>query len=409
MVAQGIWWSGYDLFPFVLAKSLAAPGWLITVSVILESMAMLLALYWGQLMARGGRRRWLIRGGVGGRLILLAAPLAGTAMQFLLLLSVVYFFMALVYPAQNGILQANIRPARHGRVFGLGALVQYSTAAATSLAVGAVLDRDPGLYRWVYPVLGTVGFLYPVALARLPRPAGDATPDPAPGPQNVFVVPRLPLGAVQWRRLAGAALAPFREAVAIFGADRKFLWFEVNFMIYGVAYLMLIPVMPLFFTRELDLSYRQISMARVLIASLGMAALGPSMGRLMDRIHPARLCTLSFAILVFFPLALSVGPALAPGSPALTAYAAFAFYAAAMAGINVTWNVGSISFAPAGRGANYQGIHVAMVGVRGLLGPLLGYLLLAAADYQSVFLAAAAVFAVSAASSYALGRSLRSG
>jgi MFS family permease len=288
-------------------------------------------------------------------------------------------------------------------VFGLGALVQYSTAAVVSLAVGAVLDRDPDLYRWVYPVLGATGFVYLLVLARLPRPAGDATPDP----EDVFVVPRLPLGSVQWRRLAAASVAPFREALATFRADGKFLWFETNFMIYGIAYLMLIPVMPLFFTQELNLTYREISSARVLIASLGMAMLGPAMGRLMDRIHPVRLCTISFGIIGLYPLALAVGAAVMPDRPALTAYVAFAFYAVGMAGINVTWNVGSISFAPEGQGGYYQGIHVAMVGIRGLLGPLMGFALLTLASYRVVFGVSAAIFLVSSISSAVLGRRLR--
>ena len=50
MVAHGVWWAGYILFPFVLGKSLAAPGWLVTVSVTMETTAMLAwssqLMYW---------------------------------------------------------------------------------------------------------------------------------------------------------------------------------------------------------------------------------------------------------------------------------------------------------------------------------------------------------------------------
>ncbi len=402
MIAQGVWWSGYLLFPFVLAKSLAAPGWLVTVSVVMETTFMLLAVFWGQLMDRGGRRRWLVWGGVGGRLSLLLAVFTATAGQFLVLIGLAYFFAALVYPAQNGILQANIPAARRGRVFGLGAMVQHFTAAATSLLVGYLLDLDPGLYRLVFPAIGAVGFLYLLILARLPRPEGDTAHDPA----GIFVVPRLPLGRPRWRRLGPALVTPYREAVATFRADRAFFWFESNFMIYGIAYMMLIPVMPLFFTQELNLSYREISSARVLIASVGVASLGPLMGRLMDRIHPVRLCTISFGIITLYPAALAVGAALMPDRPALVAYVAFAFYSLGMAGITVTWNVGSISFAPPGQGGYYQGIHVAMVGIRGMLGPVLGFALTTWAGYREVFVVAAAVFIAASLSSAALGRTI---
>jgi len=402
MFSQGIWWAGYLLFPFIMAKSLGASDWMVTIAVTLETSGMLLALYWGQLMARGGRRRWLLRGGLGGRVVLVLVFFVQTPLQFLLLLGVVYFFASLVYPAQNGILQSNICPERRGRIFGWGALIQHLTAAGTSLIVGYLLDRDPNLFRWIYPVLGLTGFVYLWVLARLPRPDGDTTVDSG----GVFVVPKLPLGKVQWRRLLGATITPFREAVDTFREDRNYLWFETNFMIYGLAFMMLIPVLPLFFIQELDLSYKEISSSRVLISSLGVALLGPAMGRIMDRFHPVRLCTLSFAVIALYPITLAVGSVIHLDNPALIAYAAFGFFSLGMAGVNVTWNVGSISFAPPGQGGYYQGIHVAMVGVRGLLGPSLGFLVLKLMGYWEVFALSALVFLLSATSSALLGRQL---
>ena len=130
------------------------------------------------------------------------------------------------------------------------------------------------------------------------------------------------------------------------------------------------------------------------------------MGRLMDRIHPVRLCTLSFGVIALYPMALAAGAVLAPGHPVGTVYLAFGFYSLGMAGINVTWNVGSISFAPEGQGGYYQGIHVAMVGIRGLLGPLLGFALVNLLGYREVFVVSAVVFLAASASSASLGRRL---
>jgi MFS family permease len=409
MVFQGLWNAGYILFPFVLAKSLGAPGWLVTLSLTMETTGMLLALYWGQLMVSGGRRLWLFRGGLGGRVILLLTLAVQTAGQFAVLIGVVYVFAALVYPAQNGILQDNIRAERRGQVFGWGALVQNLTMAVTSLLVGRLLDGDPGSFRIIYPVLGCLGFVYPLLLSRLPRPHGDLSHDPV----DIFTVPRLPLGPVRWRRLGTALITPFREAAATFRADRAYLWFESNFMIYGVAYMMLVPVVPLFFINELDLNYKQISAARVLIASLGVAMLSPLAGKLMDRLNPVRLSSISYAVVSLYPVSLALGAVLLPDSPALGAYLAFAMYSVGMAGINVTWNMGSIAFAPPGQGGYYQGIHVAMVGIRGLIGPAIGFTVLRLMGYREVFVLSALIFLVASASSMlldrALGRTITSG
>jgi len=404
MVAQGVFYAGYLLFPFVLGKSLAAPGWLVTVSVTMETTAMLAALYWGHLLARGGRRRWLFWGGLGGRAVLVLMLAVHTAVQFTLLLAPVYLVMAMVYPAQNAILQANIRRERRGAVFGWGALAANLTSAATAVVVGKMLDAAPGRYGVVYAAIGAIGFLYPLALASLPRPAHDATPDPR---AVFFAVPRLPLGPIRWRRLAGALLVPFRDAAVTFGRDRAYFWYEMNFMIYGVAYLMLVPVVPLYFVNELDLSYQAISSSRVLIATLGVALLSPAAGKLMDRLHPVGLATVSNAVIAFYPVMLALIAPWFAARPDLGAYLAFAVYSVGMAGVNVGWNVGSISFAPDGQGGHYQGIHVALVGIRGLIGPAVGFVVLRLLGFREVFVLAALVFMAAAFSSLLLGRWLR--
>lgn len=399
--AQGFWYTGMILFPFVLAKSLDAPAWQVTLAVVMETTGMMLALYWGQLMQHGGRRRGLFWSGLLGRVVTVAALAVHTSTQMLWLLGIVYFFTALVYPAQNGILQENIHPSRQGKVFGRGALVQHLTAAGLSLVVGWVLNRNPDYFRYVYPVLGIVGFLYPLILAGLPRPQDDATHDPP----RYFTVPRLPLGAVKWRRLPRAIIQPFAEAVRTFRDDRNFAWFEGNFMIYGIAYMMLIPVVPLFFANELHLSYQEISSSRVLIGSLGVALLGPLAGQLQDRFHAVGLSTLSFSIVALYPAALAAGAWLnGAAHPALVAYAAFGIYSIGMAGIMVTWNIGSLAFAPKGQGGYYQGIHVTMVGIRGVLGPAIGFVVLETLGYREVFLLAVAIFVTAAISSAFLRR-----
>jgi hypothetical protein len=99
-----------------------------------------------------------------------------------------------------------------------------------------------------------------------------------------------------------------------------------------------------------------------------------------------------------------LGTLLLPGSPALGAYLAFGVYSLGMSGINVTWNIGSIAFAPHGQGGYYQGIHVAMVGIRGLIGPAIGFSVLHFMGFREVFALSALIFLTAAASSVLQGR-----
>jgi len=72
----------------------------------------------------------------------------------------------------------------------------------------------------------------------------------------------------------------------------------------------------------------------------------------------------------------------------------------------MTWNMGSIAFAPPGQGGYYQGIHVAMVGIRGLVGPAIGFMVLHLLGYREVFVLAALIFLTAAGSSVLLGRKM---
>jgi len=197
---------------------------------------------------------------------------------------------------------------------------------------------------------------------------------------------------------------PFLEAVATFRQNRQYLWFEANFMTYGLAFMVLMPILPILFNSRLHLDYEQISTARVLIAQTGVALLGPFMGRFMDRYHPARLCQLAFALMILFPLGLLLASRAGESHGAQYVYLAFCCYALGMAGVNIAWNVGSITFAPAGLGSHYQGIHVAMVGIRGLLGPGLGFAVYRLLGLERVFWLAAILFLASSISSAWLGR-----
>ena len=409
MIFQGIWWAGYLLVPFVLAKSLAAPATLITLAVAMDTGGMFLALHWGHLLARGLGRQVTFWGGVAGRLIFLLSFLTTSAASFLILLAVVYFFAALVYPAQNGILQANFRPRLQGRIWGLGTSIQNFVAVATSLVMGMVLDRDPDLYRAVYAVIGCCGFVYLLVLSRLFLPATvvpGGTEQPAM-PDCGTGEPRLPPPLPAWEllragRLLRGLVRPFSEALTIFRRDRGYLWYEINFTVYGMAFLMIYAMLPGLLASHLGLSYEQISTGRIVIAQAGVALLAPLMGRFSDRHHPARLCQLAFGIMALFPVGLILAHDLQTSRPDLLVYAVFAVYAVGMSGVNIGWNVGSISFAPPGQGSRYQGIHVALVGVRGLLGPGLGLVIYRLYGMTQVFVVAFGFLVVASFSAGAL-------
>lgn len=74
-------------------------------------------------------------------------------------------------------------------------------------------------------------------------------------------------------------------------------------------------------------------------------------------------------------------------------YGAFVIYGIAMAAVNIGWTMGPIYFAGRNDSAAYMGAHVALVGVRGVIGGPLGmFIYRSAGTPRATFAAATALF-----------------
>jgi len=217
-----------------------------------------------------------------------------------------------------------------------------------------LLDRHPEAWPWAYAVGGLAAAYGYTHWSRLRR----SRPPPPP------------VGLVE----AGSPLQALLR-------DRTFLAFEACFMVYGIGFLALQPVLPIFLVDELHVSYSQVGAARGFAFWLAFMLSGPVTGRLADRFGILRVGASCYALLAGFPLLLL---ALPTQGPALL-YPAFALYGLAMGGVNLAWNLGPIVLARGGDPLPYLNAHVALVGVRALIGMVGGTVLLGAVGSRPVF------------------------
>jgi hypothetical protein len=156
----------------------------------------------------------------------------------------------------------------------------------------------------------------------------------------------------------------------------------------------------------LGFTFFQMAQATGFYSQVFVMLILPLAGLVYDRIDLWRLWTVSLALLLGYPL-LMLGAYLTRLAP--MAYSSFVFYSLGIAGIMILWNLGSLRFAGQGDSLLYQGIHVALTGIRGLFGPLLGYLLIARSGFPAVFLASAGLLALAGAISLACHRRQKAG
>jgi len=102
----------------------------------------------------------------------------------------------------------------------------------------------------------------------------------------------------------------------------------------------------------------------------------PILGAVLDRTNPIYLSKVSFFTLIAYP-ALLIAAWFLRGSAEPLFYLSFAAFGFAMAGVTLTWNVGPMYFAATPQEIpRLMSVHVTLTGVRGLLVPIAGYLLL---------------------------------
>lgn len=391
-------WNGvstgiFILADVILAKALDAPAWQITLLATLGPAANLFSFYWaGQVVGRRKAGAFLLSG-ILGRLTL-ATLLIWRTPACMIVLSFLYNVAgALMITALNAVFQSRYpertRPVRFGIATSISAL--FSIVAA--MIAGSLLQRHEGIFPWLFAFSGFTGFLSAWHLYRMERLPGEK--------RGLFNWLLLGLDGIKRRLRPGAdearrqrVRASFAIAARIFRENPHFVRFERDYMIYGFAFLSVVPILPIYIVRDLSMNYQQLSASKGLWALIGQLVLSPLLGIALGKLRPLRFTGRFFLLLALYPLCLlaSTIPGLEQSMRFACVYAALFFFSVAMAGVNLSWTLGSMHFAGKEDASAFQGLHVAMTGVRGLLAPSLGLIVYSFVGTWAVFALSTVLF-----------------
>jgi MFS family permease len=390
----GLFGGVVNLAGFCAMRSYGAPDWTPQLLIVAGQGPWILAAVWPRVFGHVPRTTLFRRLGWVAKGPLLLVGLAnvvstgpdgrgtGDAWLFVLAVLLVYNAEAAFTPHRNALMRANYPLEIRGRVYGMITSVAVLSSMGAAILAGALIDRDARWARVVFPTAAVLGLLAHSMLARI-RWRREGT-EPAPE------AARVPLGRAlregwssTWRTLRD---------------DRDFRDFEANFVLYGLGLLAAVPLIVTYAERDLGLSPVQWTAADRFALPVTQLLLVPVVGRLTDRIGVVRVGALSFALVgAFFASMLFVtGPR--------SLVAAYVVYGVCMAGVNVSWALGPLLFAPPGRAHHYAAVHMAMVGIRSALGPALGYLVATLASFRAALGMAVALEAVAVARMWALAR-----
>lgn len=349
-------WAAVQFGEVIARKDLGASPIQITLLTMVMPVANLTAIWWSRLLVGRDQRPMLLVMGMLGSL----AMISGLWLHSFLHLFAAFFFYYLSYAVmttgQNRLLQQHIRTGTQGGVFGLSTGIRMSMAALVSGLAGMWMDSTTEGYRHLYFVAGLITVISTLIFASMPT-----KDDPS--------LPRQGLN----RKLL---LNPLVEAGRLLKRRPDYLRFELGFMIYGMAFIGLLPVVPLFLVDDLGFDYTTIGVARGTVQQLVMIPSVWLFGRLFDRMTPHSMAAGVFTALALHPLMLITAYYLPPVWQPAAVMLSFGLFGAAMGGVSVLWFVSSVSFAGEEDAGVYQAVHMAATAIRGVAAPLLAYVVM---------------------------------
>ena len=266
-----------------------------------------------------------------------------------------------MYPLVTVCYERNFPPRELGRRVGWGMSLKVLVSAVVGLGMGAYLSSNPDQW-WV--VIG-MGALASAVLGVLH-----------------LQVPSEPLPKV-----AGETRA-FLPHFHLLGEDRRLRLTLTAWMLMGFGNLMLLPLRVEYLANPeygIVASTAKIAVITVVVPSIVRLVSMPLFGWIFDR-----LSFFASRIMVNVLFAIYVAAFFTGTSTAGLLFGAVVL-GIGSAGGDLMWSLWVTKFAPAGRTADYMGLHTFFTGIRAVLAPIVGFVVLGRVSLTAVALIAAAL------------------
>lgn len=339
----------YGFLAFILYKDLGASAFQIALLTMLKPVSTILCFYWSAgLKGRSGR----LKSNVLWAGFLMRAPflfcfwfdspwyVIGAAVNYL-------FFYRAAIPAWMEMVKQNMAKGKRGKAFSISSALGYGEGVILSLAMGGLLDQDPGLWKGLFCGAAMIGLLSLIVQSRVP-----VNPCTEEGER---------LG---WKEVV---IRPWRDSWRLIQERPDFSRFQWGFMLCGFGIMLIQPALPLFCADDLKISYLEMAAAISIAKGLGFVVSSPIWSRWIDRVSIFRMSSLVFLTVGLFPIFLSFSI-----WNVAWLYLAYFWYGVGQGGSHLVWNMSGPIFAAKEESSRYTGVNVVLAGLRGAVAPPLG-------------------------------------
>lgn len=396
-LSGGLW----AISAIVLKKTLEGSNFEVTIFSMIGPITALFAIFAAEWMRGRDKRKFILWSGLLGRLPMMLMLFISDSTVFIVLAFLSMICGSVLTPATNSLLQTNLTRNTLGKMYGWLTVLSTATLMVSTVASGYILTWDPSSYHWLFALSALLGIASSTVTAKI-RPRKTTYQG-----ERTLHLRHVPLIKV----LRTSFIVPLKNNAVIMARNRGFAIFERNFFLYGMAFMVLLPIVPIFLVERMNISYDEAGMALGLFSEIGLLVMTPIFAVIYDRLHPVSFSRWIFLLLGFYPLTLLASGILSEATntpPIFWAYIAYLIFGFGMAGLSLVWMLGSIHFAGDDDATPYSGIHTTLVGLRGMVGPLIGYFVNKYLGAEWVFVLGAALFWLASFLMWKLYRDIRS-
>lgn len=295
--------------------------------------------------------------------------------NYLFLLIFLIYFMGLpvILPLINQFLKNTYSHEHFASLFSYATSVNKITMLVVTFGYGLFLDYDNYAFTIVFPVVSIVGIVAIYLLSKIDYHQEEVTE----------TLPR--------EGIWSSVKTSVKDMVGTLFNNRPYLHFEIGFMLYGAAFMLSMPVITIFFNDFLMMNYSSVAFYRNGYNVVAILLL-PYFGRLLGKMDPRLFSAITYLSMLCYIVCV----ALTEYMPAycelfgvklyylLILY--ILFQGIFIATMSLLWSIGSAYFCHDKEVAQYQSVHLSLVGVRALFAPLAGIWLYETIGYFSTFL-----------------------
>ena len=272
---------------------------------------------------------------------LLIAAWAKSLYLYATFIIIAYICRSSLLPFITDIYGDNYPSKQRGAFFSKPLLLSVGIAAVSGFIGSSILERDIRHYPIIFTFLGFCAFFKAVAIFNIPSKIIDQSPHENPFGNMKYVL-----------------------------KDHSFGYVLLTWFIMGFANLWTVPLRVDYITSPewgIEGSAVFVAMIITVIPETLRTLFIPFWAKLFDKMNFVILrmilnLTFGAGVLLFFvtsnPWVISAGSAL---------------IGIAFAGGSIAWNLWVIKYAPPGKTGAYMSVHVSLTGIRGTLGPIIGY------------------------------------